>query len=346
MSLEEKHHVLLTSYYDRQVIAEPLRRLRSSAEIIDANRGRNLTLKEVLQSVAGIEAIIAADEPYPAQVFERASDLLIIARDGTGFENIDLQAATEHGVIVTYAPVVHHAAANLTIGLMIDLVRKIAFADRAIRQDKWTDRPAFLCPDLTGMTLGIVGFGQVGREVALRARALGMEVLAYDSADISAAAKAVDARVVPLETLLALCDVVTVHIRHTHKTKHLFNAGLFGKMKKGAYFINTSRGGLVNESDLMDALDSGQLAGAALDVFEQEPINPDNPLLALPNVVLTPHVAGDTSTTMAAAIEMNVDQILDLLAGRKPSNILNADLWGSDRIREKLSLKLPKNRED
>ena len=175
--------VLITSYYDRKVIDDQLKRLQSSAEVIEVNRGRNLTLEEVLQNVAGIQGIIAADEPYTAEVFERASELLIIARDGTGFDKIDLKAASAHGVVVTRAPVVHHATANLTIGLIISLVRKIPFADQAIRQNKWTDRKSLLCPDVTGMPLGLVGFGQVGREVAARARALGMKLLIYDLAD-------------------------------------------------------------------------------------------------------------------------------------------------------------------
>jgi D-3-phosphoglycerate dehydrogenase len=332
MTLKAIPRVLVTSYYERDVIGASLDRLRRSAEIIDANRRRNLTLDEILEIVPGAHAIIAADEPYPPEVFERASDLLIIARDGTGFDKINLQSATAHGVVVTCAPVVHRAAANLTIGLMIGLVRKIPFGDYALREGRWTDRSAFLCPDLTGMTLGVVGFGLVGREVAIRARALGMSLLAHDSADVVQAAGAIDARVVSLDSLLALSDIVTVHIRHTEHTRHLFNAEVFAKMKKGAYFINTARGGLVKESDLAEALASGHLAGAALDVFEQEPVNPDNPLLALPNVVLMPHVAGDTSTTMATAIELNVAQILDVLAGRQPSNILNAEVWDKARI--------------
>lgn len=330
--------VLITSYYDRKVIADQLERLRASVEIIDGNRGRTFTLQEVLDSVPGVNAVIAADELYTEEVFQRASDLLIVAREGTGYDKIDLEAATAHGVVVTRAPVVHHATANLTIGLIISLVRKIPFADQAIRQNKWTDRKSLLCPDVTGMTLGIVGFGQVGQEVAARARALGMKLLVHDSADVSEAARTVGASVVGLDELLASSDVLTVHLRHTKETAHFFCAEIFGKMKKGAYFINTSRGGIVKESDLIDALESGHLAGAALDVFEDEPTNPDNPLLAMPNVVLTPHVAGDTSTTMIKAIEMNVTQILDLLAGKKPSNILNPQVWQSARIHKNLQV--------
>lgn len=331
MATNERLRVLLTSYYDRDVIKGALAPLQARAEIVDVNKHRNLTLDEVLQSVPGIHAIIAADEPYTADVFDRADDLLIVARDGTGFENIDLAAATAHGVVVTRAPVVHHATANLTLGLMIALVRKITFANDVIRRGGWTDRTALLCPDLTGMTLGIVGFGQVGRDVAARAGALGMRLLVHDVSDVAEPACAVGASVLGLEELLAESDVVTVHIRHTAQTNHFFSGEVFSKMKPGAYFINTSRGGIVKESDLVDALVSGRLAGAALDVFGDEPIDPQNPLLGLTNVVLTPHVAGDTSTTMISAITMNVTQILDLLQGKRPSNLLNDDVWGNSR---------------
>jgi len=324
--------VLIVSYYDRAIIAEQLDRLHASAEIIDMNLGRNLTEDEMLDAVPGVHATIAADEIYSRKVFERAGDLLLIARDGTGYDKIDLTAATDHGVVVTRAPVVHHATANLTLGLMIALVRQIPFADGVVRDNKWTDRSALLCPDLTGMTLGIVGFGQVGREVAARARAFGMKLLVYDYADVSKAADAYGAKVVALDDLLANSGVVSVHIQHNKETAGMFNEDLFGKMKPGAYFVNTSRGGVVNESALTDALKSGRLGGAALDVFKNEPVEPDNPLLSLKNVLLTPHVAGDTSTTMVAAIEMNVTQILDFFAGKKPSNILNPEVWDNARI--------------
>ena len=177
MALNVKLRVLMANYYDRDVIGPCLCPLREVAEIIDANLGRNMTLEEICQAVNGIHAVIAADEPYTRQVFECAQDLFIVTRDGAGYDKIDLQAATDFGIVVTRAPVVIDATANLTIGLMIALIRKIAMADRAIRKNEWTNRAALLCPDLTGMTLGIVGFGQVGQKVTARALAMGMKLL-------------------------------------------------------------------------------------------------------------------------------------------------------------------------
>ena len=324
--------VLLTTYYDRDVIAGPLERLGGSADIVDVGRGRCLTREELVGALPGVHVTVAADENYDADVLDAATDLALIARDGTGYETIDLDAATERGILVTRAPVVHFCTANLVIGLMLAVVRKIPLGNRGVREGQWTDRAQWLCPDVTGMTLGIVGFGQVGREVAKRAQALGMKVVCSDLADVSAAATALGVEVRPLDELLGEADVVTVHIRHTDATAGLFNADLFAKMERGAYFVNTSRGGIVDEPALVDALASGRLAGAALDVFVQEPTPVDNPLLAFENVVATPHVAGDTTTTMAQAVEMNVTQILDCLAGRKPDHLLNPDAWAGARV--------------
>ncbi len=332
MSLKENPQVLMANYYDRAVVGHALKPLYRFAEVIDGNRNRNFTLEEIRAAVPGIHAIVAADEPYPREVFTAADDLLIVARDGAGYDKIDLAAATEHGVVVTRAPVVIDATANLTIGLMIALVRGIPFADRAVRDDRWGDRSSFLCPDLTGMTLGIVGFGLVGRQVASRATAMGMKLLIHNRGDVSEAARAGSVRVVSLDELLSQSDIVSVHLRHTPETRAFFSAERFAGMKKGSYFLNTSRGEIVVEADLVDALNSGHIAGAALDVFEKEPVRADNPLLAMSNVLLSPHLAGDTTTTMIQATEMNVTQIIDLFAGKKPSHILNEEVWDTARI--------------
>jgi len=275
---------------------------------------------------------IAADEQYDKDVIERAKDLFLIARDGTGFESIDLEAATEKGIIVTRAPVVHRCTANMVIGLMIALIRRITLCNQGVRQNLWTERHRWLSPDLTGMALGILGFGQVGREVAKRALAMDMKVLVYDCSDVSDVAHILGAKPASLDQVLACSDVISVHIRHTEKTANMFNAQMFSKIKKGGYFINTSRGGIVDEKSLADALASGHLAGAALDVFSREPPPLDNPLLTFENVICTPHVAGDTSTTMMQAIELNINQILSCMAREKPEHFLNPEVWNTARV--------------
>jgi len=205
-------------------------------------------------------------------------------------------------------------------------------ADRAVRENRWLDRRAFLCPDLTGMTIGIVGFGLVGRQVAIRAAAFGMNICAFDNVDISAAAAPLGVQAVSLERLLAESDIVSVHLRHTPETRNFFSAPRFDQMRKGSFFLNTSRGEIVNESDLTHALQSGHLAGAALDVLQKEPVDPAHPLLTLPNVLFSPHLAGDTTTTMIQATEMNVAQIHDFFSGKLPSHVLNPEVWPKARI--------------
>jgi len=324
--------VLVTSHYDRAVVAAPMQRLAGWAQVVDARRGRCLTRAELLECLPGAHAVIASDESYTAEILGAAQDLFMIARDGTGYDAIDLNAATECGILVTRAPVLHHATANTTIGLMIALVRKISLADRGIRENRWNDRSLWLAPDLTGMTLGIVGFGQVGTEVAKRATAMGMSILIYNRSDVSAAAGKIGAKSVAMDDLLANSHVVSLHTRHTDTTAGMCNADFFAKMKKGTYFVNTARGGLVDEGALCEALSCGHLAGAALDVFAREPAEPDNPLLAFNNVLCTPHFAGDTTTTMARAVESAVRQIADCFAGKKPQHLINPQAWDNARI--------------
>ena len=327
-------NVLVTSHYDPDVVASSLRELAVWADVVDARCGRCLTEDELLEAVPGMHAVIASDECYSSIVLERAKDLVVIARDGTGYDAIDLATANDLGILVTLSPVLHAATANTTIGLMIALVRKISQADRDIREGRWNQRERWLAPDLTGMTLGVVGFGQVGQEVARRALAMGMTVVVCNRSDATATASRMGAKAIALEDLLAQADIVSAHLRHTESTDRLFNAARFAAMKRGAYFINTARGGLVDEAALAEALASGHLAGAALDVFAQEPAEPGHRLLGFDNVLCTPHFAGDTTTTMALAMTTAVQQIADCLAGRRPGHLVNPETWDHGRVGE------------
>lgn len=332
MAQRFRPRVLVLSHYDRQVIASPIERLAGRAEVVDVDLGRCLTREEILDRIGGVHATIASDETYSAEILDEATDLVLIARDGTGYDAIDLESATGHGILVTRARVLHHATANTTIGLMIALVRKIALADRGIRENRWNQRKRWLAPDLTGMTLGIIGFGQVGKEVAKRATAMGMSILICNRSDVSDAAGRIGARVTSMDEVLRNADIVSLHLRHSGATENLFNADMFARMKAGAYFVNTSRGGLVDEAALGDVLARGHLAGAALDVFVREPAEPEHPLLAFDNVLCTPHFAGDTTTTMVHAVESAVKQILDCFAGRRPQHLVNPQAWNKARI--------------
>jgi len=332
MADELRPLVLVTSFYDGRLMAESLGQLKKFARVREVNRGRNLTAHELRKSLPGVYACVAADETYTSKILTGAKELAVIAREGTGYDCIDIEAATHHGILVTNAPVVHVCTANMTIGLMIALVRKVIACDAAVRANAWTRRDRWLSPDLAGMTLGIIGFGLVGREVAKRAIALGMHVVAYNRSNVSAAAKDLGVQVEPLDDVLSRSDVVSLHVRHGQKTRNMFNASMFSRMKKGSYFVNTARGGLVDEDALVDALQSGHLVGAALDVFAQEPPSQANRLLSLANVIVAPHTAGETITTVHDGIDLAVSQIRDSLAKRKPSHLVNPEAWAHARI--------------
>lgn len=328
--------ILFSSFYERHLVADGLARLRALGEVREVNRGRNLTRQELLEFLPGAHVCVAADEKYDADVLDHANQLALIAREGTGYDGVDIDEATKRGILVTNAPAVHNATANLAIGLMIALVRKIILCDRGVREGQWTHRNLWGCPDLTGMTLGISGFGLTGRAVAIRAIAMGMRVLVHNRSDVTESAQAIGARVASLDDLLALSDIVTVHIRHSPQTERLFDAAMFAKMKRGAYFLNVARGGIVNELALVDALNRGHLAGAAIDVMSQEPPEPNHPLLALDNLICTPHIAGETSTTVRDAFDLAVDQVCDCFEGRRPQHLVNPDAWERGKIHDLL----------
>jgi len=324
--------VFVASYYDRELIEAPLMRLREQADVIlPPYYGRNLTEDEVVQALVGFDAVIAADEPYTERVFSSMDNLKIIARDGEGTNSIDLPAATRHGVLVANAPVVSEAAANLALGLIICLVRKIVVGDRAVRNGSFSSRADFLCPDLEDKTIGIVGLGKIGRGMVKRVRSLSMHAVACARSTSQEQACELGVELMELELLLKRSDVVSLHIPLTPQTHHLIGQEQLAMMKKGSYLVNTSRGSVVDEKALVEALQSGHLAGAALDVYESEPPDPHSPLFRMENVVLTPHVGGDTSDTMVKAIQTVVTNIGEWIRGNRPPNLQNSEAWKTPR---------------
>jgi phosphoglycerate dehydrogenase-like enzyme len=322
--------IFLASYYDRELIAAPLLRLREAAEvIIPPYQGRNFAEDELIARLDGMDAVIAADEPYSERVFASANRLKIIARDGEGINSIDMPAATRNGVLVANAPVVAEAAANLAMGLIVCLVRKVLVGDRAVRSGNFSARADFLCPDLQDKTIGIVGLGKIGRGMVKRARSFSMRVLACAPSLSDEQVREIGADRTELEPLLRQSDIISLHTPLTSQTHHLIGKTQFELMKKGAYLVNTSRGPVVDEQMLVNALESGRLAGAALDVYESEPPDPNSPLLRMDNVVLTPHVGGDTSDTMVKAIEAATTNILEWLRGNAPPNLRNPEAWAA-----------------
>ncbi|MCP4812476.1 MAG: hydroxyacid dehydrogenase, partial [Planctomycetaceae bacterium] len=264
-----------------------------------------------------------------APLIAAAPKLEIIGRAGAGLDNIDTKAATETGVVVTYAPRENSlSVAELTIGLMISLARKIPVAVADTRQGGW-NRAAFTGSELSGKTLGVVGIGRIGTLVAERARAFDMTILAHDDyVDPTAAhLQALDVQLDSLETVLARADFVVCHVPLSDETRNLFNQQRFEQMKPGALFINTSRGEVVDEIALAEALQQQRLAGAALDVRSEEP--PTAGLLEqMENVILTPHVAAFTHQAQERVVAAVCQDVSAVLQGQAAVNAFNFSLPG------------------
>lgn len=248
------------------------------------------------EAIGGYDALIVRSQTRVTQeVLEAAETLKVIARAGIGLDNVDVEAATRKGVIVVNAPQSNIvSAAEHTIALMLAQARNIPQADAALRQGRW-QRSAFQGVELQGKTLGVIGIGRVGSIVAQRAAAFGMRVIAFDPYVPRERAKEMGVELMPtLEALLVQSDFITIHLPRTPETEGLIGDHELSMVKPGARLINTARGGIVDEAALVKALEDGRLAGAALDVFEQEPLT-DSPLFRLPNVVVTPHLGASTA---------------------------------------------------
>ncbi len=272
-----------------------------------------------------IVAVLAGGEPYTRRVIEAAPGLRIISRAGVGTDSVDIQAATERGVFVTITPGANHeAVAEHTFALLLSLSRQILKRDHEVRRGIWNRNP--LLP-LRGKTLGVVGMGRIGRAVIQRAHAFGMRILVTEEYPDPEFLERFEAELVSLEELLARSDYVTLHVPLTERTRHMINRRTIALMKQGAILVNTARGGLVCESDLIEALRSGQLGGAGLDVFEQEPLPTDSPLAQMENVVLAPHVAGIDERSMyemAVGAARNIVNVLHM--NLDPEVIVNKEL--------------------
>ncbi len=283
------------------------------------------TAEATVASLKGADAVMAGSDLYSDEVFARLPKLRVISRTGVGFDLIDVESATRHGVAIAITPNANHqAVAEHTIALLFTVTRGIVQNDHDVRSGTWPKpRPT----PLRGKTLGLVGLGRIGRSVAVRARGLQLNVIACDPLTTDEACRELGIRRVSLDQLLSEADFVSLHTPLTDATRGIINRETLGRMRPGGFLINTARGRLVVEEDLVEALRSGQLAGAGLDVFCSEPPRSDHPLFALPNVVLTSHIAGgDTQSIHDMAIGA-AQNIIDLHEGRWPSeSLVNPDV--------------------
>ena len=298
------------------IVGSPMDSLRSELDVLFdpdlwSDPGR---LAAAVAQTRGL--IVRNQTQVTAELLQHAKQLEIIARAGAGLNNVDVEAASAAGIVVAYTPDENSVSvAELTVGLMLALARRIPAADRDTRSGSWARR-SFTGTELMDKTLGLVGLGRIGTLTAARARAFGMTIIAHDDFidPQSPAVRALEARLVPLDDLLAEADFVTCHVPLTETTRWMFDYARFTRMKRGATFINTSRGEVVDEEGLVRALREEKIAGAALDVRGIEPPGP-SPLSEMDRVILTPHIAAFTEEAQHRVVASVCRDVAAVLRG-------------------------------
>jgi phosphoglycerate dehydrogenase-like enzyme len=300
---------------------ESLKYLEQNDCRISHRKWDGLPEEEICWEIQGMDAVIAGNEPYTRKVFEAANKLKIVARAGIGYDSVDLAAATEHGVQVTNTPIATSpAVADFTICLILCLLRNIHAMAQETERGTWKK---FLGRDLGALTLGIVGAGAIGRRVVKRARAFGTTVLAHDVQPDEAFAAEWNVDYVPLDDLMSRSDVVSIHVPLNEDTRGFINEKRLKLMKKTAYLIDTSRPTVVDRGALLKALQAKEIAGAALDVHDPIPCEPNDPLVQLENVLVTPWSAAYTEETLARVSITAAKDVVAVLQGRAPTHPLN-----------------------
>ena len=280
-------------------------------EIVYNPHPRPLAEDELIPLLDGCDGYLAGLDFITEKVLLNAKSLRVISRYGTGCDRVDLDAAKKCGILVANTPGANaDAVADLTIGMMLVIARAIPMLDRATKQGEWLRRTGI---ELGGKTLGLLGFGMIGKKTARRAAGFGMDVVAYDPYFDEVYAKENDVSFNTLEQILNGSDFISLHLPLTDSTKNVINSESIKSMKPGAVIINTSRGGLIDEDALYHALESGHLGGAALDAYESEPPDASRPLYQLSNVVTTPHTGAHTAEAALNMASMAVDNLIEVL---------------------------------
>jgi len=304
-----------------------------SGEAVDILKSKGLAVdvktdlkKEELAAIVGEYEglIVRSATKVTREIIAKADKLKVIGRAGIGVDNVDVEAATEKGIVVMNTPQGNAlAAAEHTLALMFAVARKVPLGDATMKQGKW-EKKILMGTEVYDKTLGVVGIGNIGMIVAEKAVALGMKVIAYDLFVAKEVAAAKGIELVDLDTLLAKSDFITVHLPMVKETKNLIEKNALAKTKKGVFILNVARGGIVNEKDLYDALQSGHVAGAGLDVFEQEPPPPDHPLVLSSKTVCTPHLGASTQEAQGKVAIDIANQIVDYALNGVIKNSVNA----------------------
>jgi phosphoglycerate dehydrogenase-like enzyme len=312
---------------------EEARLKAAGCEVVHSPEAGPLTEEALLPLLADCDAVIASNDPYHASVFSACPRLKLVARCGVGIDRIHLQDASKWGVVITNTPgAMTEAVADYTLGLILGLARHIPQGDSLMRSGGWGELPGF---QLAEKTLGLIGCGQIGQEVAKRALGFRMRVLAFDPV-VERSGGCPHVEFVPLERLLRESDIVSLHAPALPETEKLIDAEKLSWMKRSACLINTARGALVDEAALLHALESGQIGGAALDVYVEEPLPPDHPLRHAPRCLLSPHNAFNAVEAVQTMCRWSADSILALKRGERPGYVCNPAVWASPALRSAL----------
>jgi len=289
-------------------------------EVIENPHGRPMEYDELIEIVEDIDAVVVGVDNWVPQILEKAKNLKVMSRFGVGVDNIDLQKAEELEIIVTNAKGMNsNPVAEITIGMILSSVRNMPSFNNSVREGKWE---RFMGRDLIGMKVGLLGFGDIAQRVAKKLSGFEVEICAYDKYPDFEKATELNVSIVELEELLKTSDIVCMHLPSLKETYHIMNEETFSLMKEGSYFINTARGALVDEGALYNALKSGKICAAAVDVFENEPVEKTNLLLTLKNLFVTPHTGAETYETYEIVGLFCAHAIIDVFSGKEPKNRL------------------------
>jgi glyoxylate reductase len=317
-------------YVTRLIPQEGIDLLKATCDVEINPHDRPLTREELLEKVKDRDGILCLlTDKIDAEVFEAAKGAKGFANYAVGYDNIDVQEATKRGIPISNTPgVLTDATAEMAWALLFAVSRRVIESDAFMRSGQWGGWGPlqFIGGDVTGATLGIVGAGRIGTAMALKSRGFNMKVLYTDAIRNDTLEKELQAEKVDFETLLESSDFVSIHVPLLPETRHLFGMKEFQHMKKTAYLINTSRGPVINEAELVEALKSGEIAGAGLDVYENEPLMAEG-LKELQNVVVTPHTASATKSSRGGMARIAATNLLAMLEGKEAPNCINPEVY-------------------
>lgn len=298
----------------------------SVGEVVYNPKGRPLSAEELIPLVRDVDGLIAGLDHINASVMDAAKHLKVISRYGIGVDRVDIEAASEKGIVVTNTPGANTSAvAELAIGFILGLARNLCIADSETHRGEWT---RFVGVGMRGKVVGLMGLGAIGREVASLLRPFGCRILACDPVISSDVAQDLGVHLVSKEALFSQADFISLHVPAAPDTIGMVDGHAFDQMKEGVYLINTARGELIDEAALKEALDTGRLKGAALDVFTTEPLGKDHFLLQYPQVILTPHMAAHTDEAMNQMGWSAMEDCLAVLRGERPKHAVNTEVYG------------------